>query len=116
MLDICVPANAPPVTLAFPEECGLRDTRDALYRVCRAALVTPSAMRSVSRKAALARPRQVFCWLAHRKLHRSLPKIGQYLGRDHTTVLHAVRRVDRAIWEGDSRFTNIIAEAMKGDA
>ena len=115
MLDIHVPRQAPPVTMTFPAS-GPVDTRDALERVCRAALVTPSAIRSGSRKASLARPRQIFCWIAHRRLGRSLPWIGQIISRDHTTVLHGVRRVDRAIWEDDERFTSIIREAMKGDA
>jgi chromosomal replication initiator protein len=39
-------------------------------------------------------PRQVCMWLARRHTRYSLEEIGGYLGgRDHTTVLHAVRTV-----------------------
>ena len=114
MLDIHVPAQSAPVTITFPR--GPAHMPDALERVCRAAVVPASAIRSGSRKGYLARPRQIFCWIAHRKLARSLSTIGKYIGRDHTTVLHGVRRVDRAIWDNDGRFIDIIAEAMKGDA
>ena len=88
----------------------------AFRRVCAAANKTPDEVRSDGLAAALVRPRQVFCWLAHRKLGKSLGQIGVYLGRDHSTVLYAVRRVERALVNGDRRYTDIIAEAMKGDA
>jgi chromosomal replication initiator protein len=41
-------------------------------------------------------PRQLAMWLAHKKLHEPLHKIGNYFGgRDHTSVLSAVRRVEK---------------------
>jgi len=47
------------------------------------------------RTRALARPRQAAMWLAKQLTTRSLPDIGRrFGGRDHTTVLHAVRRID----------------------
>lgn len=50
---------------------------------------------SERRARAVARPRQVAMWLAKQITTRSLPDIGRrFGGRDHTTVLHAVRRID----------------------
>lgn len=50
---------------------------------------------SERRTRALARPRQAAMWLAKQLTTRSLPDIGRrFGGRDHTTVLHAVRRID----------------------
>ncbi len=50
---------------------------------------------SPGRARALARPRQAAMWLAKQLTTRSLPDIGKrFGGRDHTTVLHAVRRID----------------------
>jgi chromosomal replication initiator protein len=47
------------------------------------------------RTRALARPRQAAMWLAKQLTTRSLPDIGRrFGGRDHTTVLHAVRRIE----------------------
>lgn len=47
------------------------------------------------RARAVARPRQVSMWLAKQLTTRSLPDIGKRTGgRDHTTVLHAVRRIE----------------------
>ncbi|MBX6321279.1 MAG: chromosomal replication initiator protein DnaA [Rhodospirillaceae bacterium] len=52
-------------------------------------------MHSVRRARAVARPRQVAMYLAKQLTSRSLPEIGRkFGGRDHTTVMHAVRKVE----------------------
>ncbi len=52
-------------------------------------------MYSARRSRAIARPRQVAMYLAKQLTARSLPEIGRkFGGRDHTTVMHAVRKVD----------------------
>ncbi|MGI4880174.1 MAG: chromosomal replication initiator protein DnaA [Janthinobacterium lividum] len=50
---------------------------------------------SARRAREVARPRQVAMYLAKRLTPRSLPEIGRrFGGRDHTTVMHAVKRID----------------------
>ena len=50
---------------------------------------------SERRTRAVARPRQTAMWLCKHLTTRSLPDIGRRVGgRDHTTVLHAVRRIE----------------------
>lgn len=52
-------------------------------------------MHSARRSRAIARPRQVAMYLAKQLTSRSLPEIGRkFGGRDHTTVMHAVRKID----------------------
>ena len=52
-------------------------------------------MSSPRRARAVARPRQIAMYLAKQLTTRSLPEIGRkFGGRDHTTVMHAVRKVD----------------------
>lgn len=51
-------------------------------------------MRSPRRSLGVVRPRQVAMYLSKQLTTRSLPEIGRMFGRDHTTVLHAVRRVE----------------------
>ena len=54
-----------------------------------------SDMHSARRARAVARPRQVAMYLAKQLTPRSLPEIGRRFGnRDHTTVMHAIRRID----------------------
>ena len=52
-------------------------------------------MHSARRARAIARPRQVAMYLAKQLTSRSLPEIGRkFGGRDHTTVMHAVKKVE----------------------
>ncbi len=54
-----------------------------------------SDMHSARRARSVARPRQVAMYLAKQLTARSLPEIGRkFGGRDHTTVMHAVRKVE----------------------
>ncbi len=53
-----------------------------------------SDMYSKKRPASIARPRQIAMYLAKEMTQKSLPEIGELFGgRDHTTVLHAVRKI-----------------------
>lgn len=52
-------------------------------------------MTSPARHQSVAWPRQVAMYLAREKTHHSLPGIGRLFNRDHTTVLHAIRAVER---------------------
>jgi chromosomal replication initiator protein len=51
-------------------------------------------MYSKKRPANIARPRQIAMFIAKELTQKSLPEIGELFGgRDHTTVLHAVRKI-----------------------
>ncbi len=53
-------------------------------------------MSSARRAQMVARPRQVAMYLAKQLTSRSLPEIGRKFGnRDHTTVMHAIKKVDQ---------------------
>ena len=55
----------------------------------------PVDLISARRARAVARPRQIAMYLAKRLTTRSLPEIGRkFGGRDHSTVIHAVRRIE----------------------
>ncbi len=57
--------------------------------------IRPAEMTSARRAREVARPRQVAMYLAKRLTPRSLPEIGRrFGGRDHTTVMHAVKRIE----------------------
>jgi hypothetical protein len=62
--------------------------------VCAAFGVQLVDLTSARRTANLVKPRQVAMYLAKTMTGRSLPEIGRrFGGRDHTTVLHAVRKI-----------------------
>ncbi|SDW68693.1 chromosomal replication initiator protein DnaA [Litoreibacter albidus] len=66
----------------------MRKTCD-YYNVRMSDLLSPKRSRNI------ARPRQMAMWLAKLLTQRSYPEIGKRFGnRDHTTVIHAVRKID----------------------
>ena len=55
-------------------------------------------MTSARRARVVARPRQVAMYLAKQLTSRSLPEIGRkFGGRDHTTVMHAVKKIEELV-------------------
>jgi len=67
-----------------------------------------SDLISARRARAVARPRQVAMFLAKTLTTKSLPEIGRgFGGRDHTTVIHAVRKVEQ-LRETDSQLSDDI--------
>ena len=97
-----------PVTLASAEITlrdlvGAREPRrvrieDIQRVVARHYNVSKSDLLSSRRTRTIVRPRQIAMYLAKVLTPRSLPEIGRrFGGRDHTTVLHAVRKIEELI-------------------
>jgi len=76
--------------------CERRVTIDEIQRrVAEHFNIRLSEMASERRARAVARPRQIAMYLAKQLTTRSLPEIGRkFGGRDHTTVMHAVRKIE----------------------
>ena len=73
---------------------------DIQKRVAEYFSIKISDMQSARRSQNVARPRQVAMYLSKLLTSRSLPDIGRkFGGRDHTTVLHAVRKVEQLLNE-----------------
>jgi chromosomal replication initiator protein len=97
-----------PVTLASAEITlrdlvGAREQRrvrieDIQRVVARHYNVSKADLLSSRRTRTIVRPRQIAMYLAKVLTPRSLPEIGRrFGGRDHTTVLHAVRKIEELI-------------------
>ncbi len=74
-------------------------------------------MYSKRRPSAIAGPRQVAMYLAKELTQKSLPEIGeQFGGRDHTTVLHAVRKIggERAKNTELNHALHVLEQTLKG--
>ena len=56
--------------------------------------VSAAELTSQRRQALLIKPRFVLVWVVKQASDYSLPQIGRLLNRDHTTVMHACRRVN----------------------
>ena len=74
-------------------------------------------MHSKKRPAHIARPRQIAMYLAKELTQKSLPEIGDMFGgRDHTTVLHAVRKIakERNNDQDLNQQLHVLEQTLKG--
>ena len=70
-------------------------------------------MLSPRRSRSLARPRQIAMYLAKKYTTNSLPEIGRkFSNRDHTTVIHAVKKIDELV-KNDNEIKHSITEIKK---
>lgn len=107
-----------PVTMEMAE-CAVRDLvrpqdpkrvkiEDIQRTVARQYNVSRADLLSSRRTANVVRPRQIAMYLAKTLTLRSLPEIGRrFGGRDHTTVLHAVRKIETLL-DNDSSLVDEI--------
>jgi chromosomal replication initiator protein len=85
---------------------------DILRVVSRHFAVSKADILSDRRHRSVVRPRQIGMYLAKQLTARSLPEIGRRFGnRDHTTVLHAIRKIDREM--GDNPHLKEEIEELK---
>ena len=85
---------------------------DILRVVSRHFAVSKADILSDRRHRSVVRPRQIGMYLAKQLTSRSLPEIGRRFGnRDHTTVLHAIRKIDREM--GDNPHLKDEIEELK---
>ena len=83
------------VRIGEPRSVKVEDIQQA---VCKHYSVTKADLLSACRARTLVRPRQVAMYIAKVVTGRSLPEIGRRFGnRDHTTVLHAVRKIEALV-------------------
>lgn len=74
-------------------------------------------MYSKKRPASIAKPRQIAMYLAKELTQKSLPEIGQLFGgRDHTTVLYAVRKIsqERGKVSELNQALHVLEQTLKG--
>lgn len=111
--------NKQPITLdlasmVLREQQGTSDLgrvkiEDILKVVSRHYNVGRTDLLSARRSRAVVLPRQIGMYLAKKLTARSLPDIGRrFGGRDHSTVLHAVRKIDEQV-RGDEKLAREVA-------
>ena len=70
-------------------------------------------MLSARRSRSLARPRQIAMYLAKQNTTNSLPEIGRkFSNRDHTTVIHAVKKIEE-LMKKDNEIKQNVMEIKK---
>lgn len=98
-VDIAPPAAESPPTITEPTvESEDQPTLvpfiiDVMRVVARRYRLSVLDLKSERRKAHVVRPRQLGMYVAYKVTMHSTPRIGRAFHRDHTTVLHAIRKI-----------------------
>ena len=110
------------ITLEYAKEClrdilAVQDRQVTLENIQKTVAdyyrVRLTEMLSKKRSRSIARPRQVAMCLAKELTNHSLPEIGDaFGGRDHTTVLHACRKV-LELRSGDNKLNDDYAALLR---
>lgn len=93
------------------EMCKIR-IEDILKIVGQHYNVGRSDLLSARRAQSIVLPRQIAMYLAKKMTPRSLPEIGRRVGRDHSTVLHAVRKIE-TLMEKNTKLSQEISLLMR---
>ena len=79
-------------------------------QVCKFYNVDESVLRGTQKNKGTAEARQTAMYLIRKLTNLSLPEIGKEFGRDHSTVLYAIRKVEVALKNGDTTVQNNIRD------
>ena len=81
-----------------------------ISQVCKFYSVDETVMRGTQKSKGIAEARQVAMYLIRQLTNLSLPDIGQEFGKDHSTVLYNVRKVEVELKNGNETLQNNIRD------
>ena len=81
-----------------------------ITQVCKFYSVDETILRGTQRNRNVSEARQMSMYLIRKLTNLSLPDIGNEFGKDHTTVLHAIRKVEAALKSGDVTMQNSVRD------
>ncbi len=110
-----VPVSKAVVRDALRDAMAMRSVRraspdDIVAVVCQHFGVKPADLQSARRTRSVTTPRQIAMFLVKRHTQKTLSEIGGYFGnRDHTTVLHSVRKIETEL-QDDAELKQIVGK------
>ena len=81
-----------------------------ITQVCKFYNIDDSVIRSAKKSKGVADARQVAMYMIRQLTNLSFPDIGKEFARDHTTVMHAVKKVEASLKTGDANLQNAIRD------
>ena len=81
-----------------------------ISQVCKFYSVDETVLRGTQRNRGVSEARQMSMYLIRKLTNLSLPDIGNEFAKDHTTVLHAIRKVEAALKAGDVTMQNSVRD------
>ena len=81
-----------------------------ISQVCKLYAVEESVLRGSQKSKGIAEARQICMYLIRKLTNLSLPDIGKEFGKDHSTVLYNIRKVETQLKKGDTGLQNNIRD------
>ena len=81
-----------------------------ISQVCKFYSVDETVLRGTQRNRGVSEARQMSMYLIRKLTNLSLPDIGKEFDKDHTTVIHAIRKVEAALKAGDVTMQNSVRD------
>ena len=81
-----------------------------ISQVCKFYSVDEAALRSTQKSKGIAEPRQVAMYLVRKLTNLSFPDIGKEFGKDHTTAMYNIKKVEAALKENNTELQNNIRD------
>ena len=77
-----------------------------ISQVCKFYSIDEAVLRGTLKNKGTTEARQIAVYLCRKLTNLSLPDIGKEFGRDHSTILYAIRKVEMALKEGNDSLKN----------
>ena len=81
-----------------------------ISQVCKFYSVDESVLRGTQRTRGVSEARQMSMYLIRKLTNLSLPDIGNEFAKDHTTVMHAIKKVEASLKAGDVTIQNSVRD------
>ena len=81
-----------------------------ISQVCKFYNVDEIALRGSNKSRGIVEPRQVAMYLVRKLTNLSFPEIGVEFGRDHTTVMHGINKIESMLKQNDTTLQNNIRD------
>ncbi len=81
-----------------------------INQVCKFYSVDESVLRGTLKNKGTAEARQVAIYLIRKLTNLSTPDIGKELNRDHSTIIHSIKKVEQALKDNDNNLQNHIRD------
>ena len=81
-----------------------------ISQVCKFYSIDETVLRGTLKNKGTAEARQVAVYLIRKLTNLSTPDIGKEFGKDHSTILHSIKKVETALKSGDENLQNHIRD------
>ena len=81
-----------------------------ISHVCKFYSIDETVLRGTLKNKGTAEARQVAIYLIRKLTNLSTPDIGKEFGKDHSTILHSIKKVETALKSGDENLQNHIRD------